>query len=637
MLVALQLVGVAAVPLNVTVLVPCVDPKFVPVIVTAVPTGPEVGDTVVMLGVADTVKLTPLLATPPTVTTTFPVVAPVGTDVARLVALQLVTVAAVPLNVTVLVPWVDPKFVPVIVTAVPTGPEVGDTLVMLGLADTVKLTPLLATPPTVTTTFPVVAPVGTDVARLVALQLVTVAAVPLNVTLLVPWVDPKFVPVIVTAVPTGPEVGDTVVMLGLADTVKLTPLLATPPTVTTTFPVVAPVGTDVARLVAPQLVTVAAVPLNVTLLVPWVDPKFVPVIVTAVPTGPEVGDTIVMLGVADTVKLTPLLATPPTVTTTFPVVAPVGTDVARLVAPQLVTVAAVPLNVTLLVPWVDPKFVPVIVTVVPTGPEVGDTIVMLGVADTVKLTPLLATPPTVTTTFPVVAPVGTDVARLVAPQLVGVAAVPLNVTVLVPWVDPKFVPVIVTAVPTGPEVGDTIVMLGVVDTVKVTPLLATPPTVTTTFPVVAPVGTDVARLVALQLVTVAAVPLNVTVLVPCVDPKFAPVIVTAVPAGPELGDTLVMLGVVDTVKLTPLLATPPTVTTTFPVVAPAGTGVARLVALQLVTVAAVPLNVTLLVPCVDPKFAPVIVTAVPTDPELGDTLVMVAVVPPLLFSTRNIE
>jgi hypothetical protein len=42
MLVALQLVGVPAVPLNVTVLVPCVVPKFVPVIVTEVPTGPDV-------------------------------------------------------------------------------------------------------------------------------------------------------------------------------------------------------------------------------------------------------------------------------------------------------------------------------------------------------------------------------------------------------------------------------------------------------------------------------------------------------------------------------------------------------------------------------------------------------------------
>ncbi len=49
-------------------------------------------------------KLTPLLATPPTVTTTFPVVAPFGTGATILVALQLVTVAAVPLKVTVLAP-----------------------------------------------------------------------------------------------------------------------------------------------------------------------------------------------------------------------------------------------------------------------------------------------------------------------------------------------------------------------------------------------------------------------------------------------------------------------------------------------------------------------------------------------------
>jgi hypothetical protein len=97
MLVALQLVGVAAVPLNVTVLVPCEEPKFVPVIVTDVPTGPDVGFKLVMLGTGTTtLKLTPLLGAPPTVTTTFPVVAPVGTGTTMLVALQLVGVAAVP-------------------------------------------------------------------------------------------------------------------------------------------------------------------------------------------------------------------------------------------------------------------------------------------------------------------------------------------------------------------------------------------------------------------------------------------------------------------------------------------------------------------------------------------------------------
>jgi len=120
----------------------------------------------------------------------------------------------------------------------------------------------------------------------------------------------------------------------------------------------------------------------------------------------------------------------------------------------------------------------------------------------------------VTTTFPVVAPAGTGVVIPVVPQPVGVAVVPLNVTVLVPFVVPKLDPVIVTEVPTPPHVGFRLAMLGVGNTVKLTPLLAWPETMTTTFPVVAPVGTLATMLVALQLVAVAAVPLNVTVLVP---------------------------------------------------------------------------------------------------------------------------
>src|SRR5262245_44293138 len=63
-------------------------------------------------------------------------------------------------------------------------------------------------------------------------------------------------------------------------------------------------------------------------------------------------------------------------------------------------------------------------------------------------------------------------------------------------------------------------------TVKVTPLLATPPTVTTALPVVAPLGTGATIVPVLQLVGVAVVPLNRTVLEPCVAPKLAPVIVT---------------------------------------------------------------------------------------------------------------
>lgn len=110
-----------------------------PVIVTAAPTAPVVTERLVMLGAATTVKLFPLLAVPETVTTTFPVVAPVGTVATMLVALQLVAVAEVPLNFTVLLPWGEPKFVPVIVTVAPTAPDVGDRLVIVGAAACVSI------------------------------------------------------------------------------------------------------------------------------------------------------------------------------------------------------------------------------------------------------------------------------------------------------------------------------------------------------------------------------------------------------------------------------------------------------------------------------------------------------------------
>ncbi len=333
-----------------------------------------------------------------------------------------------------------------------------------------------------------------------------------------------------------------------------------------------------------------------------------------------------------------MLAAPPTLTTTFPVVAPAGTSTTTLVALQLVGVAVIPLNVAVLVPCVAPKFAPVIVTDVPISPDVGFKLVMLGPGTvTVKFMPLLATPPTLTTTFPVVAPAGTSTTTLVALQLVGAAVIPLNLIVLVPCVAPKFAPLIVTEVPANPEVGLKLVMLGAgTVTVKLTPLLATPPTVTTTFPVVAPAGTGTTMLVALQLVSVAVIPLNVAVLVPCVAPKFAPVIVTDVPISPDAGFKLVMLGPgTVTVKFMPLLAAPPTLTTTFPVVAPAGTSTTTLVALQLVGVAVIPLNVAVLVPCVAPKFAPLIVTELPTNPEVGLKLVMLGAGAALLTLTAT--
>src|SRR5579859_4872183 len=319
-------------------------------------------------------------------------------------------------------------------------------------------------------------------------------------------------------------------------TVKLIPLLAFPPTVTTTLPVVAPEGTGATIFVLLQLVGVAGVPLNVTVLVPCVEPKLEPLMVTDVVTDPEVGERLVMT--RNTVKVTPLLATPLTVTTTAPVVAPVGTGTTMLVMLQLVGVAVVPLNFTVLVPWVAPKFEPLMVTDAPTAPAFGDRLVMI--AGTVKLTPLLALPPTVTTTGPVVAPEGTGATIFVLLQLVGVAVVPLNLIVLVPWVEPKLDPLMVTAAPMAPELGERLLMTG--KTVNVTPLLELPLTVATTVPVVAPEGTGATIFVLLQLVGVAAVPLNFTVLVPCVNPKLDPLMVTAAPMAPEVGERLLMVG-----------------------------------------------------------------------------------------------
>jgi hypothetical protein len=86
---------------------------------------------------------------------------------------------------------------------------------------------------------------------------------------------------------------------------------------------------------------------------------------------------------------------------------------------------------------------------------------MLGGTVTVKLTPLLAKPLTVTTTLPVLAPPGTVTVMPVAPHMEAVPALtPLKVTVLLPWFAPKLLPAMLTAAPTGPEVGERLEMPG---------------------------------------------------------------------------------------------------------------------------------------------------------------------------------
>jgi len=236
-----------------------------------------------------------------------------------------------------------------------------------GATVTVKAFALVAVPPGVVTAInPVAAPEGTVALSEEAETTVNAALVPPNVTLVVPV---KFAPVIVTFVPTGPLVGVNDEMVGAGTvTVNTVALVAVPPGVVTAIgPVIAPLGTVAWSAVSETTVKDALVPPNVTRVVPV---KLVPPIVTFTPTGPLVGAKDEMVGAGGvTLKAVALVAVPPgAVTLIVPVDAPAGTVAAIDVSEPTVNDALVPANLTLVAPV---KLVPVIVTLVPTGPLVG--------------------------------------------------------------------------------------------------------------------------------------------------------------------------------------------------------------------------------------------------------------------------
>jgi len=216
-----------------------------------------------------------LLLGPPAVvvTTTGPFDAPAGTTTPIDAAVQLVNIdTEVPLNVTELLSWVSPKFAPEIVTVDPIGPLSGVRLVIVVDGFTVKATPLLGPPAgVVTTTGPFVAPAGTITTIDDELQLETTdTGVPLKVTVLLPWLAPKFAPEIVTVDPARPLSGDRLEIVVDGFTVKATPLLGPPAAVvTTTGPFDAPAGTTTTIEDELQLVIEdTGVPLKVTVLLP---------------------------------------------------------------------------------------------------------------------------------------------------------------------------------------------------------------------------------------------------------------------------------------------------------------------------------------------------------------------------------
>ncbi len=263
------------------------------------------------------------------------------------------------------------------------------------------------------------------------------------------------------------------------------------------------------------------------------------------------------------------------------------------------------------------KFVPVTITVAPMAPPSGVKTEIVGEPCTLKFDALLIVMPlTVMAIGPVVAPDGTVVVILVDDDAVTIAEIPLKVTKLLAGVVLKFVPAIVTGAPTAPFAGVNPVKVGVGATVKLFVLkMVMPLSVKEILPVVAPIGTVLVILVAAEAVTVAATPLKVKILSSGIVLKFEPLIITVAPTAPFPGLKLAIEGVGETLKLDPVVIVIPfTVTDMAPEVAPAGTLVAILDVVDVLTEANVPLNET---EGVVSKRVPVIVTAVPTAPLVG--------------------
>ena len=191
--------------------------------------------------------------------------------------------------------------------------------------------------------------------------------------------------------------------------------------------------------------------------------KLVPEIVTFVPTAPLPGENDVIVGGGPiggmTVKLLVLVAIPAGFATAIgPVSAPPGTVALICVAESIIYVDGTPLNLTETVPI---KFDPVIVTDVPTGPLVGvnDEIdgakpaAVVTVKFGVESAAVVAVPiGAVTEIGPLVAPFGTTAVICVSESTVNKdAGVPLKLTPVAPE---KLIPLIVTADPIGPIIGE---------------------------------------------------------------------------------------------------------------------------------------------------------------------------------------
>ena len=197
---------------------------------------------------------------------------------------------------------------------------------------------------------------------------------------------------------------------------------------------------------------------------------------------PIVGEKSVIMGPVPVRKLLLVVKLPLAVLTSMgPVVAPVGTVAMISVVEVTVPLADTPPILTVVE---LKKFPPLMVTLEPMAPAVGEKLVMVGALLAVKLLVLTADPANVVTVIgPLPAPVGTMALTSVVAVTVPLAgAAPLKVTVVPPTM--KLAPIMETCVGFDPVCGEKLAMVGA--TVKLEPLVAVP---IPKGPVVAPMGT----------------------------------------------------------------------------------------------------------------------------------------------------
>ncbi len=508
--------------------------------------------------------------------------------------------------------WTPARFVPVIVTTVPGFPAPGLTpvIVMSSEWSTVNALAEVAVPFRLTTAIgPVTAPAGTAARSVVSLFAPkTRAGTPLNVTEDVP-VKPE--PPMVTIVPSPPDGGVKVSSLGgtVASTVKSFEDTKFPVDASTSIgPVVAPSGTLAVMCESSTTVKVA--------FTPPIGPKRtlctaenpVPTTLTELPAAPLVGVKEVIVGGGRIVKLVDETTLPTLFTTLMgAVTAPEGTVATTVASSFTLKVAE---RAPKLTDVVAPSAVPVIVTLFPLAPALGENPEIVGAAVSSTTKFVAESTDSLSRIGPVPAPAGTTAVICVGPSMLKVACTPPKSTDVTPS---RLVPVMTAVSPAEPLVGENPVNPGGASTVKLEADTAVPRVfVTEMGPVVAPAGTYAEIRWSLSTKKfVLGTPLNATPVVPV---KFAPLTRVKLPADPAVGEKPVIVG--EAVLWTRndfCVFVPPT--TIGPLIAPVGTVAVICASLSTVKFAHAPPNWT---SATFVKPDPVITTVSPTLPLRGE-------------------